>query len=127
MNVAFPVMAGAMVLLGGLFIVWPWLRRAEAPQAGLAASGSGATWLLLPVLVVATLGSYAWVGSPQTWLTPAVLAAAPARPDASPPGPADTEGQVGAAQIEAMVQRLAQRLEGQPDDAGRLAHAGTIL
>jgi len=67
------------------------------------------TALVLGIAVpVAAAGLYAWLGKPEAMLTAVVAADAGASPDA-PHG-------VTNAQIEAMVQKLANRLKDNPDD-----------
>jgi cytochrome c-type biogenesis protein CcmH/NrfG len=86
-----------------------------------------AVWLLT-ALALLTFGLYAWVGEPLA-LDHAVepVAQHAALPDGEAPGAApdgqargpdqaQAPGGMGQAQIEAMVSRLAQRLDQQPDD-----------
>jgi cytochrome c-type biogenesis protein CcmH len=110
---AFLLAAAAMLALA-LGLTLPALAR-KVPVHERAAAGGGRRWsvpavaLALP-LAAATL--YAALGTPQALLTapaPAPAAAADAATAASP--------EIGPAQIEAMVSRLAARLEANPADA----------
>lgn len=94
----------AVLLVGGAIalVVWPLRQQTLL----LAQGGRVVLWWKLAVplvlgMVAAVIGLYAWLGNPG-----AVV----------PLAPAPTGAGVGPAQIEAMVARLAQRLERQPDD-----------
>lgn len=118
----FAVVSGALVLTAGACVTWPlWRARAADPQPA-----TGRAWAagLTVALAAFTAGVYVWVGTPQAlegpipvaqWQEPAVSEAeAPAAPESPAPGEAAAPTQ---AQIEGMVNRLATRLQTQPDDA----------
>lgn len=67
---------------------------------------------LLIVLVAFTAGVYAWLGNMQGWTV------------VPEPGAQVMPHSMERAQFEAMIQRLAQRLEAQPDDADGWAMLG---
>jgi cytochrome c-type biogenesis protein CcmH len=93
-----------------------------ATMAGALAGAGRQPWTagLVAVLIVAlAVGLYLAVGTPAA-LDPGnrIAASMPAQPaDKAPPFAAGPEGQMTAAQIESMVQRLADRLASKPDDA----------
>jgi cytochrome c-type biogenesis protein CcmH len=107
---------GAMALVAAAlaFALAPLLRRhatGPAPRSDRDWSAI-AVGLLLPAVAVAL---YAAIGTPQAVLAPPAQAEAPA---------------IGPAQIEAMVNRLAERLKNEPDDAEgwrMLAHSYETL
>jgi cytochrome c-type biogenesis protein CcmH len=107
---------GAMALVAAAlaFALAPLLRRhatGPAPRSDRDWSAI-AVGLLLPAAAVAL---YAAIGTPQAVLAPPAQAEAPA---------------IGRAQIEAMVNRLAERLRNEPDDAEgwrMLAHSYETL
>ena len=116
MNTAFVIQSGLLVLGSVLFIVLP-LRsharlvtaRGEAPPAWRQAAA-----VLAISMAAAAAGLYLLLGNLDVWRQdPAdnVVAVSGAQP------PAQAASQVTQAQIEAMVARLAQRLQTQPDDA----------
>lgn len=118
---AFLFAAAAMAALALSFVLPPLLRREAGVQGGPArgrASGI-AVGLGLP-LVAATL--YAAIGTPG-----ALVAKPPVATLQDVPEPA---AQIGPAQIEAMVARLAERLKNEPDDVDgwrMLAHSYETL
>lgn len=93
-----------------------------ATTAGALAGAGRQPWTagLVAVLIVAlAVGLYLAVGTPAA-LDPGnrIAASMPAQPaDKASPFAAGPEGQMTAAQIESMVQRLADRLASKPDDA----------
>lgn len=113
MNVPFLLLALAMLTAAVLFIAPPLWRAAAIGQPAGAAAPREATppkrwaaiWLATG-LAAATVALYALVGNP------AALMPQPA----SAPAPTQAQGDIGQPQIEAMVSRLAQRLQTQPDD-----------
>jgi len=115
---------GALTLCATL-LAWPLqaLWRSETLSLGAASSPRwldhrGSLLLALWVLV-STAALYAGLGQPEALRQPAAEA---------PPPPQVKDAQP--AQIDAMVARLAQRLQAQPDDAQgwrRLAHAYETL
>lgn len=119
---AFAVLSGALVLTAGACVTWP-LWRARAAELRPV---TGRAWAagLTAALAAFTAGVYVWVGTPQAlnghipvaqWEEPAVSESeAPAAPESPAPGGAAAPTQ---AQIEGMVNRLATRLQTQPDDA----------
>ena len=118
----FAVVSGALVLTAGACVTWP-LWRARAADLHPAAGRAWAAGLTV-ALAAFTAGVYVWVGTPQAlngpipvaqWEEPAASEAeASAAPEAPAPGEAAAPTQ---AQIEGMVNRLATRLQTQPDDA----------
>lgn len=118
----FAVVSGALVLTAGACVTWP-LWRARAADSQPATSRAWAAGLTV-ALAAFTAGVYVWVGTPQAlngpipvaqWEEPAASEAeASAAPEAPAPGEAAAPTQ---AQIEGMVNRLATRLQTQPDDA----------
>lgn len=123
---AFAVLSGALVLSAGACVTWPLWRARTATQTAESQPASGRVWAagLTAALAAFTAGTYVWVGTPQAlngpipvaqWEEPAASEAeAPAAPEAPAPGEAAAPTQ---AQIEGMVNRLATRLQTQPDDA----------
>lgn len=118
----FSVVSGALVLTAGACVTWPlWRARAAEPQPA-----RGRAWAagLTAALAAFTAGVYVWVGTPQAlegpipvaqWEEPpASESEAPVAPEAPAPGETAAPTQ---AQIEGMVNRLATRLQTQPDDA----------
>lgn len=113
MNVPFLLLALAMLTAAVLFIAPPLWRAAAIGQPAGAAAPREATppkrwaaiWLATG-LAAATVALYSLVGNP------AALMPQPA----SAPAPTQAQGDIGQPQIEAMVSRLAQRLQTQPDD-----------
>lgn len=89
------------------------MQPAAPPPA--AARPSPRLWLgLTAFAVVFTLGGYAWLGNPAGLV---------AGPGALAPQESTAPG-AGAAEFEAMAQRLAERLKGQPDDVDGWAMLG---
>lgn len=119
---AFAVLSGALVLSAGACVTWPlWRARAAEPQLA-----NGRAWAagLTAALAAFTAGAYVWVGTPQALNGPIPVAqweepaASEAEASAAPEAPAPGEGAAPTqAQIEGMVNRLATRLQTQPDDA----------
>ncbi len=118
----FAVVSGALVLGAGAWVTLPlWRARAAEPRPV-----RGRVWAagLTAGLAAFTAGVYVWVGTPQAlngpipvaqWEEPAASEAqASAAPEGSAPGETAAPTQ---AQIEGMVNRLATRLQTQPDDA----------
>ena len=111
---SFLLGAIALVAIALAFALAPLLRRAPAGPAPRSDRDWSpiAVGLLLPAAAVAL---YAAIGAPQAVLAP------PAQPEAAAIGPA---------QVEAMVNRLAERLKNEPDDAEgwrMLAHSYETL
>jgi cytochrome c-type biogenesis protein CcmH len=113
---AFLLGATAMVALALAFALAPLLRRAPVLAGPVPRRhrdwSAIAVGLLLPATAVVL---YAAVGTPQAVLAPPAQVDAPA---------------IGAAQIEAMVNRLATRLKNEPDDSDgwrMLAHSYETL
>lgn len=100
--IGFTFAAGAM-LTGGLAFVVPPLWRRE-PEGATVATGATRTaaWTVALLVPLAAVSLYAALGNPNG-LRPAPEVAA--------------QGEVGPAQIEQMVARLASRLAQQPNDA----------
>lgn len=118
----FAVVSGALVLTAGACVTWPlWRARAAEPQPAIRRAWAAG---LTVALAAFTAGVYVWVGTPQAlegpipvaqWEEPAASESeAPAAPEAPAPGGTTAPTQ---AQIEGMVNRLATRLQTQPDDA----------
>lgn len=118
----FAVVSGALVLTAGACVTWPlWRARAVELQPV-----TGRAWAagLTAALAAFTAGVYVWVGTPQAlngpipvarWEEPAANEPeAPAAAESPAPGGNAAPSQ---AQIEGMVNRLATRLQTQPDDA----------
>lgn len=118
----FAVVSGALVLTAGACVTWPlWHARAAdlRPARGRAWAAG-----LTAALAAFTAGVYVWVGTPQAlegpipvaqWEEPAANEAEASAASESPaPGESAAPTQ---AQIEGMVNRLATRLQTQPDDA----------
>jgi cytochrome c-type biogenesis protein CcmH/NrfG len=124
---AFLFSAAAMAALALSFLLPPLLRREAGTLPGRARDRASAiaVGLGLP-LVAATL--YAALGTPQAVVAPPAVTAtanATAAQDAPEGAP-----QIGPAQIEAMVARLAERLKNEPDDVDgwrMLAHSYKTL
>lgn len=113
MNVPFLLLVLAMLAAAVLFVAPPLWRTGAVGQpagtAGPAASTPPKRWavmVLVTGLAVTTAALYALIGNPAA-LTPQA---------ATTPEPAQQRGDIGQPQIEAMVSRLAQRLQTQPDD-----------
>ncbi|MFL6633871.1 MAG: tetratricopeptide repeat protein [Massilia sp.] len=111
---SFLLGATALVAIALAFALAPLLRRRTAGPAPRRDRdwSAIAIGLLLPA---AAVGLYAAIGTPQAVLAPTAQADAPA---------------IGPAQIEAMVNRLAERLKNEPDDAEgwrMLAHSYETL
>jgi cytochrome c-type biogenesis protein CcmH len=107
MTLSFIALAAALTALA-LFFVLPGLLRSTAVTAGPRQPRlAGTVALALPALAVAL---YSLLGRPAGIEAPLSSAPAPT-PVAAAESPA-----VGPAQIEAMVQRLSERLRNQPDD-----------
>jgi cytochrome c-type biogenesis protein CcmH/NrfG len=140
----FVIFSVLLLALAGVFFV-PTLRRgAAALPVSTASDRSAASATMLPpvagqprrwaaiwlitALALLTAGLYAWVGEPTALdhvLEPVAQRTAPPgndAPEAAPEGQAQAQDQappsggMGQAQIEAMVSRLAQRLDKLPDD-----------
>jgi len=113
MNVPFLLLALAMLAAAVLFIAPPlWravaigqLAGAAVPPVTTTPKRWAAIWLATGLAAI-TAALYALVGNP------AALMPQPA----SAPAPTQAQGDIGQPQIEAMVSRLAQRLQTQPDD-----------
>jgi cytochrome c-type biogenesis protein CcmH/NrfG len=138
----FVIFSGLLLALAGVFFVPTMWRGAAAGRMPASSDASAASATVLPpapgapkrwtaiwlltALALLTFGLYAWVGEPLALdhvVEPvAQRAASPGAeaPDAAPNGQdqaqAQPPGGMGQAQIEAMVSRLAQRLNQQPDD-----------
>lgn len=123
MTPLFLTLAVVLLMVASSFVVWPLWRR--APHGDDIRSSSptppkrwAAVWLVTG-LAFASVGLYAQLGNlpslnPQVEpLAEAQQAANQTEPQAAP----QANGEVGQAQIEAMVNRLAQRLQAQPNDA----------
>lgn len=112
MNPLFLTLAVALLIVASSFVAWPLWR--QAPYDGNAPTPPkrwAAVWLVTG-LTSAVVGLYARVGDPS-----ALNAQTPEPVDESaPPSTGATGAEVGQAQIEAMVTRLAQRLQGQSND-----------
>lgn len=118
----FAVVSGALVLGAGACVTWPlWRARGAEPRPA-----NGRVWAagLTAALAAFTAGAYVWVGTPQALNGPIPVAqweepaASEAQASATPEGPATGEAAAPTqAQIEGMVNRLATRLQTQPDDA----------
>jgi cytochrome c-type biogenesis protein CcmH len=111
---SFLLGAIALVAIALAFVLAPLLRRHAAGPAPRPDRDWSpiAVGLVLPAAAVAL---YAAIGTPQAVLAPPAQAEAPA---------------IGPAQIEAMVNRLAERLKNEPDDAEgwrMLAHSYETL
>lgn len=115
---SFLLGAIALVAIALAFALAPLLRRHASGPALHPASRHDRDWspiaigLVFPAVAVAL---YAAIGTPQAVLAPPAQADAPA---------------IGPAQIEAMVNRLAERLKTDPDDAEgwrMLAHSYETL
>jgi cytochrome c-type biogenesis protein CcmH len=118
--IAFMVLAVALGVFTAGWLTRPLWRRASTgrPSAGLAAT------LALFMLGVAG-GGYLWVGSPER----VVAGRSPAQA-AAPESPEQQAARAQAEQIAAMVDRLAERLKTQPDDANgwqMLARSYSVL
>jgi cytochrome c-type biogenesis protein CcmH len=101
------------------------------PAAPAAAMQMPRTALLLTIaLPLAAIGLYGWLGTPAAVLPPAVV---PQTAEAANPHETANPHEGGnptTAQIEAMVARLAERLQKNPDDAkgwAMLAHSYRVL
>ncbi len=97
----------------------PSLPSAEPPAALRPRAGRG-LWVSATVFVaLAALAGYAWMGSPGAiGQPPAGFAQAPGSVGATAAaGAAGAQAPVTREQIDAMVGRLAERLQAQPDDA----------
>lgn len=123
---AFAVLSGALVLSAGACVTWPLWRTRTATQTAEPQPASGRVWAagLTAALVAFTAGVYVWVGTPQALSGPIPVAqweepeANEAKASAGPEAPAPGENAAPTqAQIEGMVNRLATRLQTQPDDA----------
>ena len=117
----FLLAAAAMVALALSFVLPPLLRAQAGVHPALARRrrSAVAVGLGLP-MIAATL--YAALGTPQALLAPSPTPAVAAAPDGPP--------QIGPAQIEAMVARLAERLKNEPGDVDgwrMLAHSYETL
>lgn len=126
--ILFLIASAALWLVAGAWIWWPLRQHALQPDAAVSASalnrwGAG----LLAGLAAVTVGLYAWLGTPgglNPEREPVAVAPGPAAQRGEPNAPfanAAPAGEGGApqmspAQIEGMVQRLALRLQNQPDD-----------
>ena len=108
MNPLFLTFAVTLLLVASSFVAWPLWRL--SPYEGHAPTPPkrwAAVWLVTG-LGFAAVGLYARVGDPSA-LDP--QAAAPVQQAAPASG-----AEIGQAQIEGMVGRLAQRLQSQPND-----------
>jgi cytochrome c-type biogenesis protein CcmH len=143
MSLPFLSLSLAMLTAASAFVVWPLWRVEQAGGAGRPRRKEAMG--LVVVLVLLSAGGYAWLGAPLAWRQPSLLEpvarvspssdstaqAAGAQPGSQALAQVDgsgtvaangAEGQapssgVGQPQIEAMVQRLAQRLQAEPDNA----------
>lgn len=112
----FLVTASALVLGASLLAARPLWQQART--AGTPRAAGWPTAAILAVLAALTAGVYPLVGTPQALRGPIPVA----QPEAAPaPTGEDTPAEDSGAgptpaQIEAMVGRLAQRLQTQPDD-----------
>ena len=120
---SFLILAALMTIGASLFFVPTLWRAPKAAGAGPASKPEPwtAVWLVTGV-VIASVGLYLAVGSPQA-LGPRSMDPAQAGPAvASPEEPSEASPAANAApsmtpaQIEGMVARLAQRLQSQPND-----------
>jgi cytochrome c-type biogenesis protein CcmH len=142
--IAFFALATAMLLLAACFI-WPALTGRQVPaltsSAELSTPQKPLAIGLVLSLAVLSVGLYAVVGQPEALKQASPKASAklntsdqdtvpPGGPTQAAPEPGEAPsvegeaaavtppmaGQIGPAQIQAMVQRLAQRLQKQPND-----------
>ncbi|MFP5391930.1 MAG: tetratricopeptide repeat protein [Gammaproteobacteria bacterium] len=97
---AFLLFAGAMLAVSLVWLLPPLLVKGDARRTHAGVLGLG-----VPLLACLL---YAMLGTPVGLLPP---------PAPSAPAPLASSGGIGQAQIEAMVQRLADRLKQQPGDA----------
>lgn len=115
MNLAFLSLSLALLVVASSFVIWP-LWRAQPAQDHDRALASPKRWpaiWLVTLLTLGTAGLYLMVGEPAA-LTASPLPAV-SRTEGAPASPV-AQGGVGPAQIAAMVQRLEQRLQTQPND-----------
>jgi len=117
MTVSFALLAFvlALVTVALLTRAWWWPRLSSSAGAGSADVAKRPSTALLVALAAFVVGiaalGYQWVGSP------AHLAQGPKMAQQQVQAPAmSASAAAAAAQIEAMVDRLAQRLKAQPDD-----------
>ena len=121
---AFAILSGALVLSAGACVTWPLWRARTAPQIAEPQPAIGRVWAvgLTAALAAFTAGTYVWVGTPQALNGPIPVAQweEPAASESEAPATPEAPGETAAptqAQIEGMVNRLATRLQTQPDDA----------
>ncbi|TAK99665.1 MAG: tetratricopeptide repeat protein [Aquabacterium sp.] len=115
MKIAFLSLSLALLAVASSFVIWPLCRTQVAHDGGSAIAAPkrwSAVWLVT-ALAFSSAGLYLWIGEPAALSASPV--AAVSRADEAPASPA-AQGGVGPAQIAAMVQRLEQRLQTQPND-----------
>lgn len=114
MTIAFLSLSLALLAVASSFVVWPlWRAQPAHGEQKLAAPKRWPAIWLVTALTFATAGIYLLIGEPAALSAPPAASVRPA--DEAPPSPA-AQGGVGPAQIAAMVQRLEQRLQTQPND-----------
>ncbi len=96
----FVILGVALTLSAGLLVVWPLWTAARFNTPAMGPPKRMASLGLMAGLALSTALLYRAVGEPRAFEAP----------------PATAPSQVGPAQIEAMVNRLAARLEQNPDD-----------
>ncbi len=133
MNLSFPLLALAMVIVGSLFVIWPLWRAGEAvaPSGADVSHGSGAdvqaaaprrlAAVSLSVLLSgASMLAYVAVGQPRAWLEPGVLqtvAQANAPSGSAPAAVPATEDGAGSAGDDAVSDQGRAAGAGGPDGA----------
>lgn len=110
MNISFVILFVGLLAVAGLFVVTPLWRTAAPSNAPVPNQPKRwAAIYLLTGLAFASVGLYAFIGNPDA------IDHVVAQPSSPEPSQAPEAG-VGQAQIEAMVARLAGRLQAQPND-----------